>query len=80
MENVSKGTMAFPLVLRYLGMKEIHTLQKTSMLNVITFASLKLSGSCLARKAIVKLRRARKPSNPDTVEGSSGPLVTLQDD
>ena len=61
METISTATMVLPLELRSVGTKEIHTLQKTSMLNVIVFASLKLSGSLLARKAISKLRLARKP-------------------
>lgn len=65
-ERISTATMVLPLELRYVGTKVIHTVQKTNMLNVIVFASLKLSGSLLARKAISKLRLDRKPKYPRT--------------
>ena len=66
MEKTSTTTMTFPLVLWYTGRKVIQTLQNTSMLKVRNLASLNLSGRFLARKATVKLPRAKKPKYPRT--------------
>lgn len=43
-----------------------HTLQKTSILKVRNLASLNLSGRFLAKKATVKLPRAKDPRYPRT--------------
>lgn len=64
MENISTATMTFPLELWYTGRKVIQTLQNISMLKVKNLASLKVSGRFLARKAKMKLTRAKEPMNP----------------
>lgn len=66
MEKTSMATITFPLLLRYTGKKVTHTLQNTSMLNVRNLASLNVSGRFLARKATMKLTRAREPKYPRT--------------
>lgn len=64
MEKISTATMTFPLVLLYTRRKVIQTPQNTNMLNVRNLASLKVSGRLLARKAKVKLERAKEPKYP----------------
>lgn len=64
MEKISTATMTSPLVLLCTGRKVIQTLQNTSMLNVRHLASLKLPGRLLARKAKVKLMKAKEPKYP----------------
>lgn len=60
-EKISMAAITFPLVLLYTGRNVIQTLQNTNMLNVRKLASLKMSGSLLARKIKVKLARAKEP-------------------
>lgn len=66
MANISTATVNFPGELTYAGMKVIQTAQNISMLKVIHFASLKLSGSFLARNAKTKHITARTPMYPRT--------------
>ena len=61
MANISTATENFPGELTYAGINVIQTAQNISMLKVISLASLKLSGSFLARKASIKHKRARSP-------------------
>ena len=60
-EKISTAAITFPLVLLYTGRNVIQTLQNTNMLNVRKLASLKVSGSLLARRTQVKLARAKEP-------------------
>ena len=53
-------TMTLPLVLWQIGRKVTQTLRSTSMLKVRKLASLKVSGTFLARKA-KKVPRAKEP-------------------
>lgn len=64
MEKISTATMTFPLVLLYTRRKVIQIPQNTNMLNVRNLASLKVSARLLARKAKVKLERAKEPKYP----------------
>ena len=59
MEKTSTATIDLPLVLWYVGRKETQTLQNTSMLKVMNLVSLKVSGRFLAKKATMKLPRAK---------------------
>lgn len=61
MEMISTATMTLPLVLWQIGRKVTQTLRSTSMLKVRKLASLKVSGSFLARKAKEKVPRAKEP-------------------
>ena len=49
-----------------MGRKVTQTLQNTSMLSVRNLASLKVSSRFRARKATVKLPRAKEPRYPRT--------------
>lgn len=60
------ATTYFPVVLTYTGIKVIHTAKNISMLKVINFASLNLSGRFRARKAKSKQLQARMPMYPRT--------------
>ena len=66
MERLSTATMTLPLVQWQAGRKVSQTLQNTSMLNVRNLASLKVSGRFQARKATVKLPRAKDHRYPRT--------------
>ena len=61
METISMATMTLPLVLWQIGRKVTQTLRSTSMLKVRKLASLKVSGSFLAREAKEKIPRAKEP-------------------
>ncbi len=61
MVNISTATAYFPGELTYTGTNAIYTAQKINMLKVMNFASLKLSGRFLARKANRKLTAAKRP-------------------
>lgn len=60
------ATVYFPAVLTYTGIKVIHTAKNISMLKVMNFASLNLSGNFRAKKAIKKHMHARMPMYPRT--------------
>ena len=66
MEMISTATMTLPLVLWQTGKKVTQTLQNTSRLKVRNLASLNVSGRFLAKKATVKLPRARQAKYPRT--------------
>lgn len=66
MAKTCTATMYLPCVLTYTGINVIHTAKKISMLNVINLASLKLSGSFLAKKASKKHMHASRPMYPNT--------------
>ncbi len=68
MANISTATAYFPGELAYAGTNAIHTAKKINMLKVINFASLKLSGRFLARKANRKLTAANSPMYPSSIE------------
>jgi len=68
MANISTATAYFPGELTYAGTNAIHTAQKINMLKVMNFASLKLSGRFLARKANRKLTAANSPMYPSRRE------------
>ncbi len=68
MANISTATTYFPGELTYAGTNAIQTAQKINMLNVMNFASLKLSGRFLARKANRKLAVANSPMYPSSIE------------
>ena len=61
MEMISMATITLPLVLWQIGRKVTQTLRSTSMLKVRKLASLKVSGSFLARKAKEEVPRAKEP-------------------
>lgn len=64
--NISTATVYFPGELTYAGMNVSHTAQKMSMLKVIHFPSLKLSGNFLAKKARTKHIADKSPIYPRT--------------
>ena len=66
MERLSTATMSLPLVQWQAGRKMSQTVQIISMQNVRNLASLKLSGRFQARKATVKLPRAKDHRYPRT--------------
>lgn len=68
MANISTATVNLPGELRYAGINVIQTAQKISILKVISLASLKLSGSFLARTAKTKQNRAKSPMYPSTTQ------------
>ena len=64
MQKTSTTTVTFPLEQLYKGRNAIQTLQNNSMLDVRHLASLKVSGRLQARKARVKLKRAKETQYP----------------
>ena len=70
--NISTATVNFPGELTYAGIKVIQTAQNISMLKVMNFVSLKLSGSFRARKARMKHSTARTPIYPSTAQNPIG--------
>lgn len=68
MANISTATVNLPGELTYAGIKVTQTAQNISMLNVISLASLKLSGSFRARTASTKQKTASRPMYPSTAQ------------
>lgn len=76
MAKIWTATVYFPGVLTYTGIKVIHTAKNINMLNVMNFASLKLSGNFRARKAITRHMQARTPMYPRTHQKPTSDPVT----